>query len=188
MSNIDARETKLVLDIADRVEPQSELSPYGVKSKWRVLPYTCEIGEGKMLSAIGGNPSDITYDPELKGWYKIFILFPGASSLNIKLSSDGSYMRVNSTYRGVFTLERLLWKCADMTNEKITLTKSADFEDVQTYLGGFEFIPMTEEEVAQWKYEPCCVGLPRAGGSWWRVLTKRGQLEKGMATTSVFLP
>ena len=31
------------------------------------------------------------------------------------------------------------------------------------------------------KYEPCCVGPPKTDGSWWRVLTKCGPLEKGMA-------
>ena len=30
-------------------------------------------------------------------------------------------------------------------------------------------------------YEPCCVGPPETDGSWWRVVTKRGPLEKGMA-------
>ena len=33
----------------------------------------------------------------------------------------------------------------------------------------------------QWNYEPCPVGLPKMDGSWWRVLTKRGPLEKAMA-------
>ena len=35
--------------------------------------------------------------------------------------------------------------------------------------------------LAQWNYEPCHVGPPKMDGSWWRVLTKRGPLEKGMA-------
>ena len=30
-------------------------------------------------------------------------------------------------------------------------------------------------------YETCHVGPPKMDGSWWRVLTKRGPLEKGMA-------
>ena len=33
----------------------------------------------------------------------------------------------------------------------------------------------------QWDYEPCHVGPPKMDRSWWRVLTKSGQLEKGMA-------
>ena len=30
-------------------------------------------------------------------------------------------------------------------------------------------------------HEPCCVGPPKMDGSWWRILTKHGPLEKGMA-------
>ena len=32
--------------------------------------------------------------------------------------------------------------------------------------------------LTQWNYEPCHVGPPKMDGSWWRVLTKRGPLEK----------
>ena len=32
----------------------------------------------------------------------------------------------------------------------------------------------------QLNYEPCHEGPPKTDGSWWRVLTKRGPLEKGM--------
>ena len=35
--------------------------------------------------------------------------------------------------------------------------------------------------LTQWNYEPCHAGPPKTDGSWWRVLTKRGSLEKGMA-------
>ena len=34
--------------------------------------------------------------------------------------------------------------------------------------------------LTQWTYEPCHVGPPKTDRSWWRVLTKRGPLEKGM--------
>ena len=35
--------------------------------------------------------------------------------------------------------------------------------------------------LTQWNYEPCRVGPLKIDGSWWRVLTKHDQLEKGMA-------
>ena len=35
--------------------------------------------------------------------------------------------------------------------------------------------------LTQWNYEPCQVGSPKMDGSWWRVLTKCGPLEKAMA-------
>ena len=34
--------------------------------------------------------------------------------------------------------------------------------------------------LTQWNYESWCVGLPKRDRSWWRVLTKHHQLEKGM--------
>ena len=35
--------------------------------------------------------------------------------------------------------------------------------------------------LSQWNYEPCRVRIPKTDGSSWRVLTKRGPQEKGMA-------
>ena len=35
--------------------------------------------------------------------------------------------------------------------------------------------------LTQWNYEPCCVGPPKMDGSWWRVLTICGPLERGVA-------
>ena len=35
--------------------------------------------------------------------------------------------------------------------------------------------------LTQWNYEPCHAGPLKTDGSWWRVLTKCGPLEKGMA-------
>ena len=34
--------------------------------------------------------------------------------------------------------------------------------------------------VTQWSSATCCAGPPKMDGSWWRVLTKRGPLKKGM--------
>ena len=42
--------------------------------------------------------------------------------------------------------------------------------------------------LTQWNYDPCCVGPPKTDGSWWRVLTKHGPLERGWKNTSMFLP
>ena len=33
----------------------------------------------------------------------------------------------------------------------------------------------------EWNCEPCCLGPPKMDESWWRVLTKCGPLDKGMA-------
>ena len=42
--------------------------------------------------------------------------------------------------------------------------------------------------LTQWNYEACHVGPSMMDGSWWRVLTKHGPLEKGMVNHSSNLP
>ena len=37
------------------------------------------------------------------------------------------------------------------------------------------------DKTSQQIYEPCHAGSPKTGGSCWKILTKRGPLEKGMA-------
>ena len=45
----------------------------------------------------------------------------------------------------------------------------------------FKLITWSQPCLIQWNYEPCHVGPPKTDGSWWRVLTKCGPLEKVMA-------
>ena len=42
----------------------------------------------------------------------------------------------------------------------------------------------TQPSLTQWIDEPCHVGPPETDGSWWRVLTKRGPLEKAVTNHS----
>ena len=44
-----------------------------------------------------------------------------------------------------------------------------------------------EPWLTRWNYEPCRAGPPNTGSSWWRVLTKCGPLEKGMANYFIIL-
>ena len=44
-----------------------------------------------------------------------------------------------------------------------------------------QLITRIQPGLIQWNYEPCYVGPPKMDESWWKVLTKRGPLEKGMA-------
>ena len=42
--------------------------------------------------------------------------------------------------------------------------------------------------LTQWNYKPLCIGPLKIDGLWWRVLTKRGPLENGMANHFSILP
>ena len=46
---------------------------------------------------------------------------------------------------------------------------------------------INQNPVYQWTYETCHVGLSKTDGSWWRVLTKCGPLEKGITNHTSIL-
>ena len=67
-------------------------------------------------------------------------------------------------------------------HQKADRLKTTVTENEQTWSHG------PQPCLTQWNYEPCCVGPPKTNRSWWRILTKRGPLEKGMENHWVFLP
>ena len=78
-------------------EPKSHISPDGLKSKWRAVPYRTGDICGTMLSSLPeGTPEDICFDPQLTGWHKIYIAVPAFHNLelNIKLSQDKGFFKV----------------------------------------------------------------------------------------------
>ena len=144
-------------------EPKSSLSPDSLVDKWRIVPYEAENWSGNLLSASSEcSPEDISFNPNLTGWYKIYVglLLPGVISM--KLSSDPAFL-ANATSltfenpefnngRGVF-LEESLWRCADMTGESIVLSNRKIRETHQSRITNIRFVPMTQEEVAEYLQE-----------------------------------
>ncbi len=141
------RKELLFTDLGAAFAPKENLSPYGIKGKWRVVPYATNAFSGTMLSAIETVPEDVTLDPNATGWYRIYVTLYG-SKLHAKLSSDSGFLRVNAPGPGI---DEFLWRCADMTDEKITLTMRRG--GGTTKLMAVRLVPMTEEEVAAFKAE-----------------------------------
>jgi len=155
---------ELLFSYLDQVfEPKSSLSPDSLADKWRIIPYETENWSGNLLAATSEcNPEDISFNPNLTGWYKIYVglLHPGVISM--KLSSDpaffanGTSRTVNNPEfnyaRGVF-LEETLWRCADMTGESIILSNRKIHEQHQSRITNIRFVPMTEEEIAEYLAE-----------------------------------
>ena len=71
--------------------PQENLSPYSLKSKWRIVPVGTAEYSSNMITCNGGCPEDITLAPALSGWYKIYLHAPGYSVLHLKLTSDPAF-------------------------------------------------------------------------------------------------
>ena len=149
----ESREALLFTDLDKVFEPKEALSPYGLRDKWRVTPYASETLEGNMLTSLGGDAPDVSFDPKLEGWYKIFLYIPGTSKISLKLSGDRHFGTAGCDFTSPFYIERLYWRSADMTGQSLILSRAEFALPRFCYLAGVEFVPMTDEEVEAWKYE-----------------------------------
>ena len=153
MKTVNEKNEILFTNLEEHFMPRENFSPYSLKNKWRVVPVGTAEYDGNMIASYGGRPDNITFSPELKGWYKIYIHTPGGSMMNIKLTSDPAFLAVATYVTGINNMEEMLWRCADMTGESITLTKKKDGDTRHTMLAAIKFVPRTEEEVAGYMYE-----------------------------------
>ena len=139
------RKEILLNDLYNIFEPKDTISTDGDKSKWYSMTYKNEYFSGTFVSSMLSDPSDVIYcDPALSGWYKIFVAFPGMGNctLSIKLTDDEHYSNIKTV--DAFYFKELLWKCADMTNQKVILSKKST-------LAALRFVPMSDEEVENYK-------------------------------------
>lgn len=133
--------------------PEENLSAYGLRDKWRTVPYETTDYSGNMLSCQGGSPGDVTFSPDLTGWYKICLSAPGGSVMSLKLSGDQYFLSAATAIKDIRVMEEFLWRCADMTGQSIVLTKSMEALPRHTMLAAIRFIPMTEQDVTQLQAE-----------------------------------
>ena len=146
------KEELLVTRLDEVFLPAENLSPYGLKDKWRIIPYDTHEQSGNMLSCIGGDPKPVTFDPKLTGWYRIYLQFVGESVLDVKLTSDREFCATLSNHHDIsrveYTIEESLWRCADMTGEAITVSLRFEYGKKQAALAGIRFVPMSDDEAA----------------------------------------
>ena len=138
--------------------PKENFSSYNLKNKWRVIPYEAHTVSGNMIVSGSFEAEDLSFDPQLKGWYKIYIGLMADSKVGIKLSSEQNYFiygtsKRPSDYAVGKTIEENIWRCADMTNEKIMITKKLWLESYRSYVSSIRFVPMSDAEVEAYKLE-----------------------------------
>lgn len=151
---MNGRKELLITDLGAAFEPKDLISDMGTNSKWRKVPYKATDLSGVMITALGtACPEDISFDPKLTGWYKIYIQALGMSDhkLHLKLSSDPSYEELEIQTTNYNRIEESLWRYADITGESIILSKKRFTVSTNTLLTGLRFVPMTDEEVEAYK-------------------------------------
>lgn len=146
-------------DLASLCQPQSNLSKTFERGKWGFTSYeTNAETKGTLISAREDSlPEPVTIDPGLTGWYAIFVGLPELRSngwfqntICIKMTSDEAHTQF-APQPGWETIEEVYWKCADMTNEQLTISKYCDGFPSDSVLAWLRFVPLTEEEVANYQ-------------------------------------
>ena len=148
-------------NLAEICEPQSAISETPVVDKWLSVTYETANISGTMLAAYETvSPQTVTLSPKLTGWYKIYVSMMDnpANRVYLKLTNDEAQSTIipstesfNWTMMKWDRFQECFWKCADMTNQNIEISRRTGMGLVGCYLGWLRFVPMTEEEVEIWK-------------------------------------
>lgn len=127
------------------------------RDKWCRVPYSTADRSGELLTAFPGcMPQDVVIRPQLTGWHRIYVcmmIYENNMAL-LKLSADTAFeliMPTRSAGWDEYTLEEGFWRCADLTGQTLTISRASFTEPCNTLIAWIRFVPMTEQEVADWK-------------------------------------
>lgn len=150
-------------DLGAMCEPAENITTRRVKDKWESIPYETATISGTMLSAFKTMaPKPVTLNPELTGWYKIFVSLMNNKSSNmafLRLTDDEAQTSIcpSGVEHRIWwqweNFEETFWKCADMTGQSVEICRRNAACVVGCHIAWIRFVPMTEAEVEQWKYE-----------------------------------
>ena len=148
-------------NVNELVKNQDAISEPIKDGCWGVLPYEIDEVTGNCLvTREDDHPADLILAPKLTGWYKIFIAswkIAGGYSFRLKLDNekyfkffnDSSYPSSGQWSRMEYA-EESFWRCADLTDREIIVKKAPAYGGLSP-LVWVRCVPMTEEEIAEYK-------------------------------------
>jgi len=150
-------------DLAKQCEPAAAITKEYVLDKWTSVPYETAAVSGTAVSAFETmSPESIVLDPQLTGWYKIYVSLldkPGNRAF-LRLTDDEAQSSLcvgNETFCSTWwkweRFQENFWKCADMTGQTIEISKRTGPGTGFLCLGWFRFVPMSQAEVEELKAE-----------------------------------
>ncbi|MBQ8747403.1 MAG: hypothetical protein IJZ08_06000 [Clostridia bacterium] len=151
----------LISNLDEIVKNPEVTSVIQKNDRWGIMSYETGEFSGKGLVAADiGTPADAILQPNLSGWYKIYVAsarLVWGFFLEIKLDNEPSFTQIkNSAYSPLSawhpgeSFEEIFWCCADLTDREIIFHKDKD-RRCAPLLAWLRFVPMTEEEVAEYK-------------------------------------
>lgn len=138
-----------------------EISRIPSRDMWQRVHYTAGDVSGEMLYA--GElctPSDLRFKLGLRGWHKIFVAtinMKSANYFNLRLSGDEGFSGMRDPSYGKKFMwtpleyaEEFFWKCADLTDEELILSKPDSHFKNGCTLAWVRCVPMTADEVLKY--------------------------------------
>ncbi len=150
-----------------QVAPQTATTREFAHGKWQLIDYNTTGGAGTMLTArYGLELPELKLQLNLKGWYKLSVCLSCDSwtarpGISLMLSGDkgASFMTKPGPQPGEYTWRpdekacEFFWECADMTGQELIIKRLHDGIKSTLSLLWIRAVPMTEEEVTEYKQE-----------------------------------
>ena len=148
----------VISDFSSAVMEKDRVSTTSLPEKWEIVPYeTAKISGSLLIASENSQPMPVTVDPALTGWYKIYACMTdvfGGNHIDLRLTDDEFSTTSAPGKIGRYAMwiasenaEEALWKCADMTGQKVEISKVRNGIPHTANLLWLRFVPMSEEEV-----------------------------------------
>ena len=150
----------ILSDLAAAVQEKDRLSDFCTADRWETVSYETAAASGRLLIASEQTfPDPVTIDPKLTGRYRIYVCMANhgggwaANHIHLKLTDD-EFTRVASPgnvssyiqWSATEVVEESLWKCADMTGQKIEISKIQDGLPHTSNVLWFRFVPIESDD------------------------------------------
>ena len=150
----------VICDLAEACRESERLSGVTAKDRWEIVRYeTAERSGTGIIASPRTMPQQLTLDPGLRGWYRIYLAMAAEDGMNgIELRLDGDdFSEIvrpcdisrHINWNSFEMIEESYWKAADMTGKSLCIMKPEKHFSYTASLMWIRFVPAEEEEVRQ---------------------------------------
>ena len=155
------RNEYIISDFSSAVLEKDRLSSDSLSDRWEAVPYeTAEISGTLLIASELSEPDSVTVDPALEGWYRIYACMTeitASNHIDLRLTDDEFPSTAMSGRLNRYAMwtpsenaEEALWKCADMTGQKVEISKVRNGIPHTANLFWLRFVPMSDDEVTEY--------------------------------------
>ena len=148
----------VISDFSLAVTEKERLSCQTLPDRWETVSYeTAEISGSLLVASEQSLPAPVTVDPWLVGWHRIYVCMTdigGGNHIDLKLTDDAFPTTVapgRLTRYAMWTptenAEEAFWKCADMTGQKVEISKVKNKIPHTANILWLRFVPMSDDEI-----------------------------------------